>query len=294
MTATLEDQRDQYMTNSRNLMDVRVVRNGNNQISVYTSSGAQLVGNKASQLSFTQTGTMTAALQWNADPSKSGLGTITLTSPSGATIDLVAGGGIRSGEIAGYLKMRDSVLVQAQGQIDQIATQMSQALSDTTTAGAPVTGGFDADIGGLSNGNTIKLSYTDASSVQHNITIVRVDDPSALPLSNSATTDPNDTVIGIDFSGGPASVATQLNTALGAIGLQFSNPSGTILEAVDERHAPGHRQCRLDDDHRDLLDRRVRRAAAVHRRHVRYSRARSLAPAPRAPVTPDGSRSTAR
>lgn len=232
MTATLEDQRDQYVSQLANLMDVRVVDNGNNQISVYTSSGAQLVGNKASQLNFTQTGTMTAALQWNADPSKSGLGTVTLTSSSGATTDLVAGGGIQSGEIAGYLKMRDSVLVQAQGQIDQIATQMSQALSDTTTAGAPVTGGFDADIGGLSNGNTIKLSYTDASSVQHNITVMRVDDPSALPLSNSATTDPNDTVIGIDFSGGPASVATQLNTALGAAGLQFSNPSGTLLEAV--------------------------------------------------------------
>ena len=62
---------------------------------------------------------------------------------------------------------------------------------------------------------------------------MRVDDPSALPLSNTATTDPNDTVIGVDFSGGPASVATQLNTALGATGLQFSNPSGTILEVVD-------------------------------------------------------------
>ncbi len=231
-TATLEDQRDQYVSQLANLMDVRVTDNGNNQISVYTSSGAQLVGNKASQLSFTQTGTMTAALQWNADPTKSGLGTITLTSPSGATTDLVAGGGIQSGELAGYLKMRDSVLVQAQGQIDQIATQMSKALSDTTTAGTAVAGGFDADIGSLSNGNTVQVSYTDASNVQHNITIVRVDDPSALPLANSATTDPNDTVIGIDFSGGPASAATQLNTALGAAGLQFSNPSGTLLEVV--------------------------------------------------------------
>jgi flagellar hook-associated protein 1 FlgK len=175
---------------------------------------------------------MTAALQWNADPTKSGLGTITLTSPSGATTDLVATGGIQSGEIAGYLNMRDSVLVQAQSQIDQIATQMSQALSNTTTAGTTVAGGFEADISGLSNGNTVQISYTDGSNVQHNVTIVRVDDPSALPLSNSATTDPNDTVIGVDFSGGAASVATQLNTALGAAGLQFSNPSGTLLEAV--------------------------------------------------------------
>ncbi|MGH6725640.1 MAG: flagellar basal body rod C-terminal domain-containing protein, partial [Pseudolabrys sp.] len=110
---------------------------------------------------------------------------------------------------------------------------MSTALSDTTTAGTAVAGGFDADISGLSNGNTVQVSYTDAFSVQHNITIMRVDDPSALPLSNAATADPNDTVIGVDFSGGPASVATQLNTALGAAGLQFSNPSGSILEVVD-------------------------------------------------------------
>ena len=86
--------------------------------------------------------------------------------------------------------MRDNVLVQAQGQLDEIAAQMSKALSDTTTAGTAVAGGFDADIGGLSNGNTIQVSYTDGSSVQHNITIVRVDDPSALPLSNSATRTP--------------------------------------------------------------------------------------------------------
>ena len=71
--------------------------------------------------------------------------------------------------------------------LDEIAAQMSKALSDTTTAGTPTTSGtstgFQVDIGGLSNGNTIQVSYTDALNVQHNITIVRVDDPSALPLS---------------------------------------------------------------------------------------------------------------
>jgi flagellar hook-associated protein 1 FlgK len=232
-SALLENQRDQYIDQLAKLMDIRVVQGSNNQVSVFTGSGAQLVGTQASQLNFSPTGTVAATDQWNADPTKSGLGTITLVSPGGDSVDLVASGGIRSGEIAGYLNMRDSVLVQAQGQIDEIAAQMSKALSDTTTAGTAVTGGFDAGIGGLSNGNTIQVSYTDGSSVQHNITIVRVDDPSALPLSNAATADPNDTVIGVDFSGGPASVATQLNTALGATGLQFSNPSGATLEVVD-------------------------------------------------------------
>jgi flagellar hook-associated protein 1 FlgK len=231
--ALLESQRDQYVDQLAKLMDIRVVQGSNNQVSVFTGSGAQLVGTQASQLNFSPTGTVAATDQWNADPTKSGLGTITLVSPGGDSVDLVASGGIRSGEIAGYLNMRDSVLVQAQGQIDEIAAQMSKALSDTTTAGTAVPGGFDAGIGGLSNGNTIQVSYTDGSSVQHNITIVRVDDPSALPLSNAATADPNDTVIGVDFSGGPASVATQLNTALGATGLQFSNPSGSLLEVVD-------------------------------------------------------------
>lgn len=233
MSAVLENQRDQYIDQLAKLMDIRVVQGGSNQVSVFTGSGIQLVGTQAAQLNFNPAGTVTASEQWNADPTKSGLGTITLVSPAGGSVDLVASGAIRSGEIAGYLNMRDNVLVQAQGQLDQIAAQMSQALSDTTTAGTAVAGGFDANIGALSNGNTIQVSYTDGSSVQHNITIVRVDDPSALPLSNSATTDPNDTVLGIDFSGGPASVAAQLNTALGATGLQFSNPSGSLLEVVD-------------------------------------------------------------
>ena len=231
--ALLENQRDQYIDQLAKLMDIRVVQGSNNQVSVFTGSGTQLVGTQASQLNFSPTGTVAATDQWNADPTKSGLGTITLVSPAGDSVDLVASGGIRSGEISGYLNMRDSVLVQAQGQIDEIAAQMSKALSDTTTAGATVAGGFDADIGGLSNGNTIQVSYTDGSNVQHNITIVRVDDPSALPLSNAATANPNDTVVGVDFSGGPAAVATQLNAALGTTGLQFSNPSGTLLEVVN-------------------------------------------------------------
>lgn len=231
--AVLENQRDQYINQLAKLMDIRVVQGGNNQVSVFTGSGAQLVGTQASQLSFNPAGTVVATDQWNADPSKSALGTITLTSPVGGSVDLLASGEIRSGEIAGYLNMRDSVLVQAQGQLDEIAAQMSKALSDTTTAGTAVASGFDAGIGGLSIGNTIQVSYTDGSSVQHNVTIVRVDDPSALPLSNAATANPNDTVVGVDFSGGPASVATALNTALGATGLQFSNPSGAILEVIN-------------------------------------------------------------
>jgi flagellar hook-associated protein 1 len=218
-------------------MDIRVVQSPDNQVTIFTGSGNQLAGTQAAQLAFQPAGTIGAAQQLNSNPALSGLGTITLVTAAGGSMDFVAAGGARSGELAAYLNMRDNVLVKAQAQVDQVASQMSSALSDTTTAAPPVApgpqGGFDADIGGMLAGNTVHLTYTDASNVQHSVSIVRVDDPSVLPLSNSASSDPNDTVIGVDFTGGPASVAAQLNTALGATGLQFSNPAGNTLEILD-------------------------------------------------------------
>ena len=77
--------------------------------------------------------------------------------------------------------------------------------------------GFDLDLTGLQSGNVVHVTYKDnTTGVTHNLSIVRVDDPSVLPLSNTATLDPNDEVLGVDFAGGMASVVTQLNAALGS------------------------------------------------------------------------------
>ena len=68
-TATLEDQRDQDITQLSKLMNVSVVQGANNQISVYTSNGQQLVsGVNASKLSFGNVGTLTATSLWSARP----------------------------------------------------------------------------------------------------------------------------------------------------------------------------------------------------------------------------------
>ena len=83
-------------------------------------------------------------------------------------------------------------------------------------------------------GNTVTINYTDtATNTPHTITLVRVDDPSALPLSNTATATANDTVFGIDFSGGMGSVVTQINAALTGTGMTASN-SGTVLQILDD------------------------------------------------------------
>jgi flagellar hook-associated protein 1 len=234
-TATLEDQRDQDITQLSQLMNIKVVQTGNNQVSVFTASGTQLVGTQAATLNFDARGALSPNAVWSADPSQRGAGTITLTSPSGDTTDLIANKSIQSGQIGAYLEMRDQILPQAQGQIDQLAAQMSRALSDQTTGGTAVTvgaqTGFKVDVGGLLPGNSAQITYTDASNVQHTVTIVRVDDPSALPLpSNPATA--NAQTIGVNFTGGMASVVSQLNAALGTQ-LQFANPAGTTLQVLN-------------------------------------------------------------
>jgi flagellar hook-associated protein 1 len=237
--AALQDQRDQAIDQLAKLMDIRVVPGSGNQVSVFTGSGTALVtGNQAVQLAFTPSGSIGATQQWNANPSKSALGTITLQYPNGTSTDMVANKMIRSGEIAAYLDMRDNVLVQAQSQIDELAAQMSRALSDTTTPGTAAAvgtqSGFDVNIAGVLPGNAINLTYTDAGNVAHKIAIVRCDDPTALPLPNSVQPDPTVTVVGVNFTGGPASVGAQLTAALGATGLQFSNPAGTTLRVLND------------------------------------------------------------
>ena len=238
-TASLLDERDAYVQQLSELMDIRTVENEFHQVTIFTNSGIQLVGTQASRLAFDPQGTITPNAAWSADPALRAVGTIKLISPTGGDMDLIANKAIRSGEIAALLEMRDQVLVEAQTQLDAVAAAMSQALSDQTITGSAVTAGaqngFDIDVGGLSAGNVIRIAYTDtATNTLRHISIVRVDDPTALPLSNTATSNPNDKVVGIDFSGGLASAVAQINAALGTTGLQVSNPAGTTLRVLDD------------------------------------------------------------
>lgn len=236
--ANLMDQRDSAINQLSQLMDIRVSTNGSNQTTVYTSNGVELVGLQASQLSFNSQGTLSANSQWNANPANSSAGTISCKLANGSSIDMIASNSFKSGQIAADLTLRDTTLVQAQTQVDQLAAAMASALSDTTTAGtaAPAAlapkAGFDLDLSNVLPGNTVNLTYTDtATNTQHQVSIVRVDDPTVLPLSNA--TGANPTRIGINFLGGMASIVTQLNAALGGASLQFSNPSGSTLRVVD-------------------------------------------------------------
>jgi len=236
LSATLMDQRDNAVNQLAKYVDVRAVTDGSNQTNVFTSTGIQLVGaSLASQFTFSSPGTMDATTLYNTNPVKSGVGTLNIKLPNGASLDVVANNVVSSGQIAADIKLRDQTLVQAQTQVDQLAATLSSSLSDKTTAGTAVAGppsGFDVSTAGVLPGNSINLTYTDSSNVRRQVAIVNVADPTALPLQNSANANP--VYVGANFSLGMASVVSQLNVALGSSHLQFTNPSGSTLRITDD------------------------------------------------------------
>lgn len=241
-TAALKDQRDMMVAELSQYMDIRTTEDGRGSLSIVTGSGTQIFdGRPAISLAFDGRGSLNPESLWSTDPAQRGVGTITIRSSAGSAVDAIANGMFRSGEIAALIEMRDKTLVQAQAQLDEIAAQMASALSDQEVAGtdvsaAPMTG-FEVDLDGMAPGNTLTLDYrvTPGGAVQR-FTFVRVDSAASLPLPASASGDPNNRVIGIDFSGGTAAVASRIQDALDAAGAGFavSNPSGSVLQITDD------------------------------------------------------------
>ena len=232
--AAMLDQRDRLITDLSTALDIRVTYRPDDTVSIMTRSGVGLLDNRASVFAFQSAGALDATSLANIDPEKNGVGMLTLGTPSGLTLDLVGQNVFRSGELAGLIQLRDGDLVDTQAQLDEVAAALAQAMSTEITAGTPVTvgasTGYEVDIGGLRNGNDLTFSYLE-NGIKKNVRAVRVDDTSKLPMDYR---DANGVrVIGIDFSGGTASVATQLQDAMGS-SIAVTNPSGTTLRLVDD------------------------------------------------------------
>ena len=236
--AALKDQRDSILSELSQYVDIKTTEDARGAISIVTGSGMQLFDGQASvSFEFDQHSDVQPGDVWNSDPAKRGVGTITMRDASGNKTDAIANNVFRSGSIAANIELRDKTLVQAQAQLDEIAAQMSKALSDREVAGTAATSGaatgFSVDLTGLQAGNSITLDYQITPGGQtRRYTFVRVDSAASLPLPASAQGDVNNQVVGIDFSGGTASVASQIQSVVGA-GFQVSG-SGTTLQILDD------------------------------------------------------------
>ncbi|OEO28658.1 flagellar hook-associated protein FlgK [Devosia insulae DS-56] len=232
--ATLMDQRDRLVEDLSQQMDLRVNYRGDGTVSLMTRSGVGILDVKASVFSYESAGALSAASRFSPNDAVSGVGKLSIMTPAGLEIDLVKQNVLQSGELAGLIQLRDQQLVQAQDQLDEIAASVAQAMSTNVTQGTQVTSGpsngYEVDLANVRNGNEFTFKYTQGGA-EKTVRVLRVDDTTKLPLdyvdANGAR------VIGLDFSGGAAGVASQLQNKLGG-GLSVSNPSGNTLRIMDD------------------------------------------------------------
>jgi flagellar hook-associated protein 1 FlgK len=233
-SAALLDERDGYISKLSSLMDIKVVPNGNNKVSIFTNAGGLLFDGMPATLSFDSHGELGPKALYNSDPTKSGVGTITLTATNGTKTDMLSSGLIRSGKIAALVDLRDKTLVEAQTQLDTIAAQMSTALSNKIVDGTPATSGaqtgFTLDLAGSQPGNPLTVSTT-SSGVSRQTVFVEVSPTTTLPLPASASGGSTNVKV-VGYTGGAAGAAAAMSTELGA-GFTVSS-SGTTVTVLDD------------------------------------------------------------
>lgn len=227
--AALFDQRDRLVASVAEVIDVQANYRADGTVALMTRSGVGLLDNGVSTFKFTSAGALSATTLANSDSDRNGVGTLTLTTPSGLTIDLVQQGVLQGGELAGLVQLRDKVLVETQNQLDEIAAGLATALSTVTKAGTAANNGagnvgLSADISQLKPGNDILLSYTQNGAEQR---VRIVNSTSGEDYVDSS----GQRVIAVDLSN-PAAAAATLSGKLP--GLVIDNPSGNILRVLDD------------------------------------------------------------
>lgn len=232
--ATLMDQRDRLIGALSEQMDLAVDYRSDGSVALMTRSGVGVLDGKASIFSFASAGSLSANSQFSSDDALTGVGKLSITTASGLTIDLVKQNVLRSGELKGLVDLRDNHLVQAQDQLDSVAASLALSMSTEVTSGTGLavgaSAGYELDVGDLQNGNEFTFSFLQ-NGVQKTVRVLRVDDSTKLPLDYSDANGAR--VIGLDFSGGTASVGAQLQNHLGS-GLVVTNPAGDTLRIMDD------------------------------------------------------------
>jgi flagellar hook-associated protein 1 FlgK len=228
--ASLLDQRDQAVTGLSAFLDIQTVDQRDGTLTVITTSGMTLVDRGAAAiLSFDGRGTLSPDSEYTDNAATRGVGTITATTPGGSKIDLIATQAIRSGSLAAGIELRDTVLPQAQRQLDELAAGLSRSLSDRSAVGTPptdgTTGALDIDLAGLKAGNAVTVSVRDAAGTQRNLVLLPYTSDPEPKIDRADINDPTASILPIKLTGTNAGLRDAIQTALGASFSVTSQPS---------------------------------------------------------------------
>ncbi|MEN0088782.1 MAG: flagellar hook-associated protein FlgK, partial [Pseudomonadota bacterium] len=166
----LLDQRDLAINRISENMDIRVNYKTNGGVAISTQSGLSLFDVQEVELIFDERSAMSAQALYDSDASVSGVGNLTVRGVNGGDTQLFDANLLRSGRIHALQTLRDDQLVEAQRQLDELASMVSLAASSITEVGTAVTvgpqAGFDVDLTGLQAGNPIELTIDNAGTRQ--------------------------------------------------------------------------------------------------------------------------------
>jgi len=227
--ATLLDQRDRLVGSVAELIDVRADYRGDGTVALMTRSGVGLLDNGVSTFSFESAGSLSANSVFDPLSSDVKVGKLTLTTPSGLTIDLVSQGVLQGGELGGLVTLRDKTLVEAQEQLDEIASGLALAFSTVKNPGVAATAGaatgFDIDLGALRPGNDVLFTYAENGVTKQVRVVNSTDAVDYLDASGQR-------VIGIDLSGDSTAAAAALNAKFS--GLAITSTGAGNLRILDD------------------------------------------------------------
>ena len=220
--ADLADQRDQYLEDVAEQMEIRVIDGGEGRALVFTPDGNSLVGRGGARpLQFDRHHEINATTRWSSDDSLRQVGTITLGA-EGNRVDLIQSGSLTGGRIAGLVEMRDEVLPQAQAQLDELAHQTATALSERSVEATRAAPDNTLDVGGLiqSPGDRVEITI-DSSGTKANYSFIASADPAG-PHAANPTARPGDQVRYFELGADDSATAQNLRNALIA---EFGGPN---------------------------------------------------------------------
>lgn len=231
--SALLDQRDRLVSSVAEIIDIKAEYRTNGTVALMTRSGVGILDGGASTFKFESAGSINATSEFNVDSSKNTVGKLTLTTPSGLTVDLVQQGVLQGGELGGLVTLRDKTLVEAQTQLDEIAAGLAQAFSTQQTVGSQTlvneqpTGIYELPATAMSPGNTMTMKVK-VNGVEQTIKVLNTTETGVDYRDASGTR-----VVGIDMSDlatNPTGVASALNTKLSTA--TAKEPALTVAVAI--------------------------------------------------------------
>ena len=227
--AALQDQRDRLVSSVAEMIDVRADYRPDGTVALMTRSGVGLLDNGVSTFGFESAGNLSPNSTFDPTGVDNQVGKLTLTTPSGLTVDLVSQGVLQGGELAGLMTLRDKTLVEAQDQLDEIAANLAQAFSTVQAPGVAAqdgaAAGLDIDLSNMAPGNDVLLTYS-VGGVDQRLRVINTKEAKDYIDATGQR------VIGLDLSAGGTAVRDALREKIPT--LRFESTGANNLRVLDD------------------------------------------------------------